>query len=381
MILIYDSELGGHHLEYIHHLWEAIVHSDSKKKYIIAVPESQWMQKVSLKEWTDCDRIAFRLLKDDEIGMTFRFPFQKRARKEATLIRRLITENKNITRVIMLNLAPSLPILPFYVRSGIKVSGIIYSLDYYAHFSGLRMVKERLNLSQMAKSHVFENIFLLNAPKAVDYYNKIYNTDHFKLLVDPVPEVDFHRIQNVRSEFEIDKQATVFLHFGAMQARKGTLVLLEALLQLEPDVKRHFIFAGKVSGEIKSDFYRLAEQAMSKGHRIHIKDEFIDFDELYNLCYSTDCLLAPYTDTDCSSGVIGYGAVFGKPVIGSRDGLLGELIELNRLGITISVSATSLANELRNFKKQTIDSGYKNTNTVKTFTETILSNPRNDIKD
>lgn len=372
MTLIFDSELIGHHLEYIHHLWEAIVASESKEKYIIAVPASQWAQKVSLKEWSACDRITLRLLNDDEIALAVRFPFQKRARREAKIVRKLLAENKDVNRVIMPNLAPSLPLLPYYIPKRIKVSGIIFSIDFYAHFSGLRKIKERVILKQLAKNQSFESIFLLNASKAVEYYNGIYHTEHFKLLVDPVPDVDFSAVRNIRPELGIDSGSTVFLHFGAMQARKGTLVLLESLLQLEPLNSRNFIFAGKVSDEIKDTFYYLAGQVQLKGHKIIIKDEFVDFEELHNLCFSSDCLLAPYMDTACSSGVIGYGAVFGKPVIGNKEGLLGELIESNGLGITIPVSVANLAKEIENFKKQTINSSYKDSNTVKKFADTIL---------
>ena len=40
----------------------------------------------------------------------------------------------------------------------------------------------------------------------------------------------------------------------------------------------------------------------------------------------------PYQITKLSSGVLGYAAVFRKPVIGPSDGLIGNLIRENGLG-------------------------------------------------
>ena len=43
----------------------------------------------------------------------------------------------------------------------------------------------------------------------------------------------------------------------------------------------------------------------------------------------------PYHITNLSSGVIGYAALFGKPVIGPSKGLLGHLINKYQLGETV----------------------------------------------
>ena len=372
MTLIFDSELGGHHLEYIHHLWCAIATSGSDETYLIAVPGEQWERKRPLKKWPASPNITLRLMTESDMAFHSRIPFQKRARKEAAMVKRLLKENPAVDRVIMLNLAPSLPFLPFSIPKEVKVSGIIFSLDYYAHFTGIRKMKERLNLRLMAKHPCFGNVLLLNAPKAVEYYNARYRTDHFSLLVDPVPEVDFRRVRDIREQLGIEKSATVFLHFGAMQERKGTLIILKSLLDIEPGADRAFVFAGKVSEEIRAEFYQLVRTVLERGHKVLVKDEFLDFDVLHNLCFISDCLIAPYLDTSCSSGVIGYGAVFGKPVIGSKDGLLGELIELNQLGVTIPVTVADLAYAICEFKKHNINSKYNNTNTVGNFSETIL---------
>lgn len=77
--------------------------------------------------------------------------------------------------------------------------------------------------------------------------------------------------------------------------------------------------------------------------------------------------------TNLSSGVLGYAALFNKPVIGPSDGLIGMLIKGNNLGITLeSINTQSITNAFK--ENITIGSNnYINKNSINEFCRIILS--------
>lgn len=374
MIVIFDTELKGHHLEYVHHLWTFIAENNLASEYYFVLPESEWRTLSPLKNWLNSDKINLRLLKDSELQIHYRLPIFKRCRKESTLISNIIKEIGNVSEVVFINLPVVMPVLPFIIGNHIKISGIVYTIDLYANYRGFRGIKERLVLRLYAKNKKFKNVFLLNSAKSVEIYNKKYKTDSFKHLVDPVPLVDFTNLKDLHLKYGLNNENNVFLHFGAMQKRKGTLILLDAIKLINDKSKNAFIFAGKISKDIKEEFYIKVNRLKEEGYKIFIHDEFVDFNDLYNLCYTCDCILAPYLDTACSSGVIGYGAVFNKPIIGSSNGLLGELIKDNDLGQTIDIDKYQLSNAINEFSKfERVRTSYS-LNTIDKFNQTILIN-------
>lgn len=121
-----------------------------------------------------------------------------------------------------------------------------------------------------------------------------------------------------------------------MAERKGTLDILSGILLLENEQLKDktFVFAGKVQNSIREQFYSLMEPAKEKAH-ILVFDEFCSYRFLYDLCFTCDVIVIPYKDTNLSSGVIGYAALFEKPVIGPGSGLIGKIVKTNQMGITL----------------------------------------------
>lgn len=372
MILIFDSELGGHHLEYIHHYWMGIADGITNEQYTIAVPKREWDKMHHILYWPKTENITLRLLTDEELVYIPKSPIFKRSEKESVLIGRLVRELKSVERIILSNLAVALPLLTLFIPKNIRVTGIIYTIDYYAHNSGLRKMRERLFLNILANNKRFDKVLLLNSKKAVEYYNNKYKTTHFKYLVDPVPEIGSYTIRNLRKQYGIKDSSIIFLHFGVMSHRKGTIELLRAILNLDNKRNRTFIFAGQITQQIRDEFFQLKDKITAKGIEIIVIDRLLEFDELMSLCNTADCIIAPYLETGCSSGVIGYGAIFGKPIIGNSNGLLGELIRDNNLGYTTEINARNLSTVIQNFMPYRVNTDYVKTNTVESFCRTIL---------
>lgn len=136
---------------------------------------------------------------------------------------------------------------------------------------------------------------------------------------------------------------------------------------------KSFIFAGIVIDKIRKEYQQLLNECRQKGADIMTVNRYCSFDYLHSLCHTADCLLIPYLFPDLSSGVIGYGAIHGVPVIGPGQGLIGELIRDNDLGITIDeITPEALRKAITEFRPYKISSPYAETNTVEAFINTIM---------
>jgi glycosyltransferase involved in cell wall biosynthesis len=72
--------------------------------------------------------------------------------------------------------------------------------------------------------------------------------------------------------------------------------------------------------------------------KLELRTEFLSNAEFVNALNCCDYILAPYLEFYGSSGVLGQAARLGKPVLSCRDGLLGEIVRKQSLGVTFDPS-------------------------------------------
>lgn len=371
--LILDITLVGHHLEYLHHLYIG-ASEKAENEYFFAVPGNEWRKMKDKLQWKTAPNINWIMLDDIECQQIQSGSMVARCIKISKFIKQLVLKY-DINDVFLISLTESIPVLPIILPERIKVSGIIYKIYLRAKRSLVRNVIDKIRYTIIRCNKSVKKVFILNDLSSTIALNRIYKTDKFIMLPDPVPDVDIDSCNDIRQSFNIPQKATVFLHFGAMDRRKGTLEILKATQLLTSDqlMNIHFIFAGKVSGFIRDEFYMLVEKAREKGANITIEDDFISYERINDFCHSSNAILAPYLLTDLSSGVIGYGAVHNIPIIGPSNGLIGELIRDNGLGLTIDkISPESISDVLIAFKPNKIYSEYTKTNTIPSFLSTIF---------
>ena len=369
-----EVRLTGHHLEYLHHLY---IGASCRKSddYIFAVPEREWKEVKDKKDWPKASNIKWIMLNDDkchevQIGNQLTMSF-----KLSRFIK-LIAIKEHVDKIILISLAPVVPFLPLFLPSKIKISGIIYKIYLRAARSRLSRVIDWIRYTVMAKNKGIEKILVLNDRKSAEDLNKIYKSNKFTSLVDPVPTNVNINLEDLRYKFDIPQESIVFIHFGAMTERKGTLEILRSLQLFSHDElsQRCFIFAGKVAQDIRHEFYLLVDIVRSKGGQIIVKDEFCSYGFLYSLCHTGDCILIPYKLTDLSSGVLGYAAVFQTPVIGPSSGLIGELIKEYGFGDALDdINPIRLKEAILGFQPYALNTVYAERNTVDTFIDCILT--------
>lgn len=370
--LIFDTSVYGHHLEYLHHYYVGALDRQDEN-YIFCVPED-FEQHKGKYVWPKSINIRFQLMSLKLVQKYSSGNMIINAYRTSMLLRKVVKET-NPDKVILSMLSIFLPFVTFMLPSNVRLRGVLYSIYLYneSTMSRLRLSLEKLRFKIMARSKIVERVFVLNDKGSSYKLNQIYGTTKFSFLPDPVPQVDFSSIRNLRAELQIPDGNTIFLHFGGIARRKGTLEILKAIIASDSDEikEKTFIIAGQAALEMREELCLLIDEARRKTQVIFF-DEFCSYDLLYNLCYTTDFILMPYQFTNLSSGVLGYAAVFDKPVIGPDGGLIGNLIKENNLGVTISdVSPLGIAPTFK-LKKWNTNSNYKTNNSVGSFINVIF---------
>ncbi len=340
--LIFDTALSGHHLEYIHHYYMEALASDGF--FIFAIPE-QFNSLKDKYDWPVSDRISFNFIPQNEVNNVRQGNIYRQGVKNCLLLRRYV-KNTKCDNVILTMLMQFIPFICFLLPSHVRVRGIMYKIYLYDqhHMSKVRAFAERIRFQILSKSKIISKVFVLNDQESAKVFNKKFHTDKFKFLPDPTPQPDFSVVRNIRRDLNLSKNDKLFIHFGGLDARKGSLDILKAIASSKPGELDgcSFIFAGKQNDKFAIEFNKILTLAQKRA-TILVFNEYCDYEFLYNLCYSCDAILMPYYITNLSSGLLGYSATFKRPVIGPKSGLIGKIIKDYHLGITIDIPFTDLS--------------------------------------
>lgn len=376
-ILIFDPIITGHHLEYIHHLYEA----EENKGYdvIICVPETIKNVKDNF-EWQQKSNIQFMYL-DDKYCESLKHLGRLRYARSFSKKLKLVSKSVKPDKILLISIIQALPLLPlFFLGRKEKISGIIYKIYLYSwrKYSFAQKIYESIRFMSVKCSCNIKNVFVLNDDASARRLRMIWHKNKFVSLPDPFQSKKETQIFNT---LLLDKNKIKILHFGAMTSRKGTMDIMNAIEILcnEDKVSNfQFAFAGKINKDIKQEFYYKYNVLKNKCD-ILVMDRFCSYDELDELCRECDIILAPYKNVYSSSGVIGYAAKFHKPVVVPDDGLLGKLVKKYKLGMAIKnldaikISQILASNEVIPINNEMHDN-YISKNSVKNFNKVIYEN-------
>lgn len=370
-ILIYDTSIEGHHMEYLHHIYMAT--DGVNAKFVFAIPDRFQSLKDKMK-WPVRQNVTFDLIPELELSKTNGGYFKERWNK-ARLAAKYIRKHE-ADEVFYLELVVQFPFLPLFAPKDVKVSGILYRLVPYEwkRLSLITKIKDAIEVNVIGRSKLVKAPMCLNDNSCACYYNKLFKTNKFIPVVDPIKPLNYQP-KSIRKDLGAGTNDKIILHFGGMTMRKGTLTLLEAACSMSEDQLKSkvFVFAGKVGNDIKAQFDRYISELQAKC-RVVKYEGFCAYELLADLCYSCDCIVVPYRNTSYSSGVIGDAAQYQKTVVGPGDGLLGKLIRRNRLGITMKENkpAALVAILVRAEAYLLRPNNYSQKETVEVFSKTVI---------
>lgn len=364
--------MGGHHLEYIHHIHERAA-KDKANRYIFAVPYS--FNEVNKNyQWDDSDNCEFDLIGKEEVERATRCNRLLYSYRCSKLLAHYAKKH-NATNVFLNIIMPYMPFLMWMLPRGVNASGIIYRIYLYSGYGrkSLKLFANHMLYWLMSNCNSIDRLLVLNDRSSVSYFNRTFKTEKFRFLPDPVC-ISSEKGENIRARLGIGDEQKMLLHFGGITGRKGSMHILESIKFLSEEERKTFVFvfAGRIYNDIKEQFYKEYE-SLKNNSNILVYDEFCSYDFINDLCASCDAIVLPYSNTIQSSGLIGYASYFEKPVVGPSQGLLGKLIRRNNLGLTLSaISGTTLAESYKNVFCYNGSRRYAEYNTIERFSDVVM---------
>ncbi len=372
-ILLFEPSVASYRMEYINHLYNGI--ANKEHELFLLVPP-RYKELKSDYTWMDASNIHVCFFKQEEVESIEKSSPIKGSYIRTKILCRYI-KRFNVDAVFFLAIIHYLPFLPFMLPRKVSIHGIIHTIYLYnwSSFSFSAKISNVIKYIIFSKFKCFKTIYTLNDSTSANYLNRKFKTTKFKFLPDPFNDMSLKPL-NIRGEFGIGSDDEVYIQFGDLSSRKGTLDIMEAISRLPKNIlkDKYFIFAGRINKTIRDPFFKLLDQSEAKDHVI-IKEGFLPNEFIHNLCFSCDYILVPYNLSAVSSGSVGYGAYYRKPLVGPSSGLLGRLIKKYKLGYCLKkIDAENLCQFISKHGSIELVSEYKDIIKKDNFSNIIINN-------
>lgn len=336
-ILIF-SRSEGHHQEYLFHLLDYILDSNSRDpcRFVLC---PQLRESVDLKyNLHNLNRHGVRISSMRDVKTTLdrvRFFFEMRHR---------YANRASSMFIDFIN--PYIAILSS-LGSGLKVSGIWFYpfIDPYSDCPRCFSPKSWLKLCLIRianRNGALGKIYILGDRYAVRMLNLLVGAKLFECLSDPISvNVSdggdcFHKAKALNG----GKKRFNCLLIGSIDERKNLENIIKAFSVMSEDDRANYRLSilGKPVTAFRGEFTRLILEArqMLIGLEVVVQDKYLaerDFVEAFS---RADLVFTLYSNTTSSSGIVLKAAQLGIPILGSSSGYLGYVIRRYRLGVSVN---------------------------------------------
>lgn len=357
-LMLFDLSIRGHHPAYIQHLIRYWSQQGLPGRLSLVV-SPRFLQEhadvVALAYEYGQERVQFVAIQpDEEAALSSRkssWTRFRRAFQEWELLCRYASSLQVSNCLVMYLDSYQLPIAVGF-KCPCPISGIYFRPTFHygefvARSSGwsnsVQRWRERVVLNRMLHHPQFRTLFCLD-PFAVDQLTKLYSANKAIYLPDPIEfqEVELAQLESLKRQLGITGDRSIFLLFGALTERKGIFQLLDAIARLPTELceKLCVVFVGesRLKAELEVRATLLSE---NKPVQLIRQYEFVSNADVSAYFQMADAVLAPYQQHIGMSGVLLWAAAAQKPVLSSNYGLMGELVQRYRLGITIDSTIPS----------------------------------------
>ena len=341
-VLFFESEITGHHSEYIDHMVAHLLRNPDDHTYHFVVhPDFENRFPNIVENANESKNINWHQIQREHITSLETLSIAKKSFEEYHLVEnfaeRLRADMVYLMHFNTFQLALALK------RSRFKIRGILFNqflrmtpktwserLTYYRKYWVTKLY---------CMNPAIDKVFVLNDLDAVLGFNKKFNTKVFSVLYDPIPNLSPLKDFDIHSTYDIRPENEIFLHFGSLASRKGTFEVLEAasLLPKAHQRKVTILLVGKP--ENKTTEQQISAQILSNRKRSDVQiiweNSFVSNQTMKSLFLQCSAVLMPYKNPEASSGILGHAIAAKKPVITTGKGLLKELVEENNFGILL----------------------------------------------
>ena len=340
-LLIYDSKVTGHHIEYIKHLLKYIVkHKLNEFTFLLNPAAKEYIKPYK-------SNICIDYIKTSEIEEINQLEKQGKYIKRTTLERNYIldyAQKNNIIEIILLQIDSFEITLGSrkMLNSNILVSGILFTSHTRTpyHFSRIKTkLWQFLQVCWMLRNKNLKNVFVLNDQNATNNLNKIHCSNTFKYLPDPIVIKQHNdNLIDIREMLCIPKPRKIALILGSIYKTKNLENIIEAIIMLPVKHKQSItllIQAGRCYPEsYEKDIRKFIIKKLKEDKDLSVifRFKYIDEKEMNCIFKQVDYVFVAYKDFYTSSGVLNHAIKHQKPVLASRYGVIGDICKAYNLG-------------------------------------------------
>lgn len=371
--LIYDRDISGHHLDYLQFLVEYLKNTpeEVRNRFVFVVHEGA---RTRFRQ--DESMIQFHYIDSSQLAAFS--ALTSVLRRAAAEMRYLITliNKYEVERLIFMHIDAFQYELgrASISRLGVKFSGLLF-LPFRKYYEADTTLKDKIRrewrgwrkgwqMRWMLRNQRLERIFFLNDKQGVEDYKARFGP-RFEHLPDPidVTQLTPAPVEELKAKYQIAAGRRVFLIYGHLSSRKNIPNILAALQRLDTKQRSELclLICGEPEKGYEAALFSAIEEAEKKYPELIVNKHFRFFDpEATNEVFKiADIVLVPYINFFSSSNILGLAAKYSKPLIASKLGVMGVLVNQYQLGITVAphrpeAIAAAMVNYLSQ-KKSVID--------------------------
>lgn len=340
--IIYDSAITGHHTEYINHLVNYVVDSKSEDKYYFIVSaELKVKFPEIINKSKEYSSIIWEFIPEARVKKIHGLSLAQRSFAELALVEEYA--KKLAVKDVCLLYFNIFQIALIFKRTSFNIKGILF-LQFFRMAkdnwrSKLKYYRKYVTTKLCSYNSKITTVFILNDQTTVDYLNSEFKTTKFRMLPDPIPVYNEEEGFDLYNYYNIPKNKKILLHPGAIDPRKGTYEIIEAVdfLQSKETNEYAILIVGKAKTEIETVIQEKFKTLKNKKFIIVFDNTFVTSERLKSLFVQSYAVLMPYKNPEASSGILGHAAIANKCVLAPDSGLIGDIIKTHKLGVLINM--------------------------------------------
>lgn len=240
------------------------------------------------------------------------------------------------------------------LRPPCDVSGIFFRpMFHYRALAGhgstwfdhIKALRQRLVVGLAIRRSWIRTVFTLD-PYILEGGRPQQLLQKFVHIGDPVRtyETPPGRAAELRQEFGVAPNRTVFLLFGELTRRKGVDQVLQALSLLHPSVANRttVMLLGPLANAYRSQIQAITAAAGANGPQIIGRDMFVRDRDIQQYFEMADVVVACYRRHVGMSALLVRAAMAEKPVLASDFGALGETVRRHCLGVVVDSTSSAV---------------------------------------
>ncbi len=150
--------------------------------------------------------------------------------------------------------------------------------------------------------------------------------------------------QNARDALGIKQQIPVILFFGNIRENKGLDLLIKAFPSvLKSHSESLLLIAGSALSDESAARYLKLIKDLNLSNNAKTEIRFIEESEVAALFRSSDIIVLPYKTFSSQSGVLLQSYKYGRPVVVTDTGGLGEAVTEDKTGVVVKSTAESIS--------------------------------------